>query len=56
MSKIIMTIAISLSMVNISNVSANEWKRKDFSELNIIQEVVESVVDNANMLKNNTVN
>ena len=56
MSKIIMTIAIALSVANFSNLSANEWKKKDFSDLNIIQEVIESVVDNANMVKNNTVN
>lgn len=54
MSKIIMTIAVALSVVSISSVSANEWKKEDFSDLKVIQEVVESVVDNANMVKNNT--
>lgn len=55
MSKIMMTIAIALSVANLTNVSADEWKKMDYSGLNIIQETIESAVDGSHSITNSIV-
>lgn len=55
MSKIMMTIAIVLSVANLTNVSADEWKKMDYSGLNIIQETIESAVDGSHSIANSIV-
>mgnify|MGYP006069148517 FL=1 len=52
MSKIMMIIAIALSVANLTNVSADEWKKMDYSGLNIIQETIESAVDGSHSIAN----
>ena len=55
MSKIMMIIAIALSVANLTNVSADEWKKMDYSGLNIIQETIESAVDGSHSIANSIV-
>lgn len=55
MSKIMMIIAIALSVANLTNVSADEWEKMDYSGLNIIQETIESAVDGSHSIANSIV-
>ena len=55
MSKIMMIIAIAFSVANLTNVSADEWKKMDYSGLNIIQETIESAVDGSHSIANSIV-